>query len=77
MTKHSSRKIHNDWGLACPKCGNSYQLEVWALTEARIEGTDVFLSADYSFLRDNDVCCHTCKYIGPWADFETEDRDDE
>jgi len=65
--------IENDFGMKCPECGASDEIDVAATVWVRLchDGTDVTAAAngDHEWDDDNGAACGTCGHLGNVAAF--------
>ena len=76
-----TEELDNDFGMKCPKCGASDQLDVAATVWVRLcpDGTDVYAAenGDHEWDNGSAVVCHSCGHSGTVRDFGTETADAE
>lgn len=68
-----SNEIDNDFGMKCPDCGRSDQIDVAATVWVRLcpDGTDVYEAenGDHEWSGDSTAKCCSCDHVGTVATF--------
>lgn len=72
--------IDNDFGMRCPKCGASNQIDIAATVWIRLcsDGTDVMQAAngDHEWETGSLAACHSCGHSATVWDFNIENQPD-
>lgn len=75
MTSQPETGVAAGWGLRCPGCGDSAEIDIAATVWVRLcpNGTDTALApyGDHEWADDSAASCNACGYRGLVRDFRT------
>jgi len=70
-TKQIKPKLGNDMDMKCPKCGNTWDIEIvtsiWAVL--KFDGVEPAEHTDWEFDDNSNCLCPECRYSGKVKDF--------